>query len=265
MSQTMTLDLPSSFSMSTTSRVAPRPNNDLPSLDFNFDDLRTKMAAFTVRFDDFIERGRERVLEERNHFRAEFAQTQDRQATARRQIAALEAASADHDALLASQAAETQEMEATIGTLTSTRDAHAANVASLKSKLAHLQSLVAARKSKDAADAERLAGQRKLDEAELAVWEECLGMKVEGTGVDDRLRFVFVGLGADKVGSVAVEAHFVLDVSNVAGYAVLACDPELDQEKVARISQRLSEGDGEDLAGFLKGMRELFVEEIHRR
>lgn len=48
----------------------------LPSINFGFDDLRERMAQFTARFDDFIDRGRKRVLEERNHFRANMAEVQ---------------------------------------------------------------------------------------------------------------------------------------------------------------------------------------------
>lgn len=48
--------------------------DSLPSADFCFNDLRERMAQFTVRFDDFIERGRKRVLEERNVFRMNVAE-----------------------------------------------------------------------------------------------------------------------------------------------------------------------------------------------
>lgn len=46
----------------------------LPTVDFGFADLRERMQQFTVRFDDFIERGRKRVLEERNAFRLNVAE-----------------------------------------------------------------------------------------------------------------------------------------------------------------------------------------------
>lgn len=46
----------------------------LPSIDFGFNDLRERMAQFTVRFDEFIEKGRKRVLEERNAFRMNVAE-----------------------------------------------------------------------------------------------------------------------------------------------------------------------------------------------
>lgn len=50
------------------------PLTQLPSVDLNFEDLRQRMAAFTAKFDAFIERGRKRVLEERNGFRARLGE-----------------------------------------------------------------------------------------------------------------------------------------------------------------------------------------------
>jgi len=50
------------------------PLTQLPTVDFNFDDLRRRMADFTVKFDAFIERGRKRVLEERNEFRGRLGE-----------------------------------------------------------------------------------------------------------------------------------------------------------------------------------------------
>ncbi len=43
--------------------------DSLPSINFGFEELRERMARFTAKFDDFIEIGRKRVLEERNQFR----------------------------------------------------------------------------------------------------------------------------------------------------------------------------------------------------
>lgn len=52
---------------------APSMADTLPVVDFNFSDLRERMQQFTQRFDDWIERGRRRVLEERNTFRINLA------------------------------------------------------------------------------------------------------------------------------------------------------------------------------------------------
>ena len=50
--------------------------DSLPSINFGFDDLRDRMARFTDKFDDFIAKGRKRVLEERNQFRINVAELQ---------------------------------------------------------------------------------------------------------------------------------------------------------------------------------------------
>ena len=48
--------------------------SSLPKTNFGFDELRERMANFTEKFDDFIVKGRIRVLEERNHFRINVAE-----------------------------------------------------------------------------------------------------------------------------------------------------------------------------------------------
>ena len=57
---------------------APSMADSLPSIDFGFNDLRERMAQFTMRFDEFIDRGRKRVLEERNAFRVNVAELEGR-------------------------------------------------------------------------------------------------------------------------------------------------------------------------------------------
>jgi kinetochore protein Spc25 len=53
-------------SLSTTMRAsshdAPSMADQLPPINFGFDDLRSRMNQFTARFDAFIENGRRRVL-----------------------------------------------------------------------------------------------------------------------------------------------------------------------------------------------------------
>lgn len=71
---TSVLDPRSSTSRQT--MAAPSVADSLPSINFGFDDLRDRMAKFTARFDDFIEKGRKRVLEERNQFAVTVAELQ---------------------------------------------------------------------------------------------------------------------------------------------------------------------------------------------
>jgi len=53
---------------------APSMADSLPNINFGFDELRDRMAKFTIKFDTFIEQGRKRVLEERNQFRMNVAE-----------------------------------------------------------------------------------------------------------------------------------------------------------------------------------------------
>ena len=53
---------------------APSMADSLPNINFGFEDLRSRMAQFTARFDAFIEKGRKQVLEERNQFRISVAE-----------------------------------------------------------------------------------------------------------------------------------------------------------------------------------------------
>jgi kinetochore protein Spc25 len=56
------------------STAAPSLVDQLPNIGFGFEELRNRMAQFTVKFDSFIERGRKQVLEERNQFRINLAE-----------------------------------------------------------------------------------------------------------------------------------------------------------------------------------------------
>lgn len=75
-------------SLSTTMRVAshdaPSMASQLPSVNFGFEDLRSRMNLFTARFDAFIENGRRRVLEERNQFRMNVTELHGMTTIARR-------------------------------------------------------------------------------------------------------------------------------------------------------------------------------------
>lgn len=80
---TMTTFEPSlSASMRASPHDAPSMADQLPTINFGFDDLRSRMNQFTARFDDFIEKGRRRVLEERNQFRMNVAEVQGTTCTA---------------------------------------------------------------------------------------------------------------------------------------------------------------------------------------
>lgn len=151
-------------------------------------------------------------------------------------------------------------MHTAITSLTKTRDAHAAHITTLQTRLRAQKAALARSKATQRERSDFMTRQQALDGEELRFWEEGLGLRIEGTGGEDRVRFVFV-LGGSGGGERerTREAMFELDMSG-GRYNVVAARPALDGrgERVAELCRGMS--DGEDLGAFLKGMRGLLVE-----
>ena len=177
----------------------------------------------------------------------------DEQAATHRALAALAAKSAAHDTTLAAHAAEAAEMHAAIDALASTRDARAAETDKLRAGVATVRAQVHARRTAQREHAAALGQMRAGDAPELERWERALGMRVEAAGLADRVRFVFNVSGA--------EARCELDMAGM-GWEVVRCDPPVEKERVRRLVGEMRAGDEEDLGGFLKAMRGLFLDEI---
>ncbi|KAK0809719.1 kinetochore-associated Ndc80 complex subunit spc25 [Friedmanniomyces endolithicus] len=255
-----TLITPSRFSSSLSVSQAqyganvPSMADTLPSIDFGFNDLRERMAQFTVRFDDFIARGQKRVLDERNAFRMSVAELEESQRHKEHSILALEAQSTAHAHTLAKEAAETAEMHAAIHTLTTQKDAHLTRRDALKTEIADVQTLIKVKREAQTAHQRSLDAQARHNIPELRFWEHCLGLRIEGTGVEDCLRFVFLEVDGREAGR---ECWFELLMGG-REYEVGATKPKLVREEVDEMQERLNEG--REQGGFLKGMRGLFVQ-----
>ncbi|KAF2767991.1 hypothetical protein EJ03DRAFT_275108 [Teratosphaeria nubilosa] len=226
--------------------------DQLPSIDFGFDNLRERMKQFTARFDEFIERGRKRVLDERNAFRMRVAELEDSAHRRKQAIAALESKSSSHAQTLAKEAVETEEMHEAIRSLTLQKEEHISHADELKAEIARVQAAIKQRREAQAAHQRSLDAQARHNVPELKFWEHCLGLRIEGTGIEDRLRFVYVCVD-DKESDA--ECWFDLDMGG-RDYEVASTEPRLDQEAVEEMQSTLNET--RELGGFLKGMRALF-------
>ncbi|ORY09602.1 chromosome segregation protein Spc25-domain-containing protein [Clohesyomyces aquaticus] len=238
------------------SHDAPSMADQLPSINFGFDDLRSRMNQFTARFDDFIEKGRKRVLEERNQFRMNVGEIQEDQRMKKRDIEILTLKQTQHSQTLAKESAETSEMHAAISTLTVQRDERLAHRDALKSQMSEVQKAISARREAQLKHRRYLDGQSRYNEPELEFWESYLGLRIEGLGKEDRLKFAYTNVCEREWER---EAWFELDTSE-REYKVLEYRPKVEREEVDRVLERLNET--RDLAAFLKGMRELFVEAL---
>lgn len=88
---------------------------------------------------------------------------------------------------------------------------------------------------------------------ELRFWEHCLGLRIEGTGVDDQLRFVYACVDEREPEK---EVWFELNMSG-RDFEVVDTKPRLEKESVEEVQNRLH--DTKELGAFLKSMRNLFL------
>lgn len=274
---------PSRFGMShsggatayATAANAPSMADTLPVVDFNFNDLRERMAQFTVRFDEFIERGRKRVLEERNAFRMNIADLAgkkqddctsqgravidtllDQQRHRKQAITELESKTSNHAHTLAKEAQETDEMHDAIRSLRAQKEEHVARRDQVKAEIASVQAAIRQRREAQAAHQRSLDAQARHNVPELRFWETCLGMRMEGTGIDDCLKFVFVCIDERDAER---ECWFELKIGG-REYEVASTKPRLNRDEVDATQDALNES--KELGPFLKAMRALFVETI---
>ncbi|KAL2399775.1 putative kinetochore protein SPC25 [Exophiala dermatitidis] len=251
------------------SHHAPMPYSDdpltqLPAMDFKFDDLRKRMAEFTVKFDAFIERGRKRVLEERNEFRARLGELHEEQRSATTQIASLQSTLSTHNHVLAREQAEKNEMHAQISKL----EAHQANQAAsrdrLKNAIAQTQRQIEVKLAAQREYAAKMDKQSRLNGPELNFWETFLGCRIEGSGDENKVRIVFMfpPLKGGNNGGAADEREAVFELqvpaTSTGKYSVVYMKPRLDSAKVEKVVDRLNET--REIATLLKGMRALFAD-----
>ena len=174
----------------------------------------------------------------------------------KRDIEILELKQSQHDQTLAKETAETAEMHTTIALLTSQRDERLAQRDTLQREVAEVQKAITARREAQLKHRRYLDGQARYNEPELDFWENYLGLRIDGAGQSDRLRFVYSNMDERAWDR---EAWFELDTSD-REYKVLQCRPSIDTEEVERVVDKLNET--RDLGLFLKGMRELFVRNL---
>lgn len=249
----------------------------LPSINFGFDHLRERMAQFTARFDEFIERGRKRVLDERNHFRLNMAELQGKHHTSHRhrihsvpvntiiesqrarnrELEDIQNQSLAHQDRVEREAQEQEEMYQAINHLNLQREEHQSHRDHLRAQIAQLQKSIHARRQAQQQHQRQLDNQARHNLPELQFWETHLCMRIEGSDDADRLKFTFTHIAERDWDR---ECCFDLDMA-AREYTILSTEPKLEHEAVDAVLERLIET--RDLSTFLKGMRCLFVDALN--
>ena len=143
-------------------------------------------------------------------------------------------------------------MHDAIAAITSQRDAHASHRQRIREDIANVKKQIAARKAAQVSHAQALDKQSLLNTPELSFWENYLGMRIEGAGRVDRLKFVFSNLDERDWKR---EAWFELDTEK-KDYKIITCEPQIDEAELEAHVEQLN--DSRDLGLFLKGIRQSF-------
>ncbi|KAF4308334.1 putative kinetochore protein spc25 protein [Botryosphaeria dothidea] len=232
---------------------APSMADSLPSVNFGFDDLRHRMAAFQSRFDEFIEQGRKRVMEERNQFRMNITEMKEDQRHKEREIEILTLKSTTHKQTIAKEAQETTEMHNAIAALTSRRDEQLARRDVLKAQIADVQSQLAAKREAQRAHARYLNSHTRVNNPEIDFWENYLCMQVDGAGLENRLKFTFTHIDDHDWDRAAW-----FEVDTTSAVRIISMKPKLEADAIEAALDLVNVQ--KDFAGFFKRMRELFIE-----
>ncbi|RKF64105.1 putative kinetochore protein spc25 [Erysiphe neolycopersici] len=230
--------------------------DSLPGINFQFDELRNRMAKFTMKFNNFIEQGRKQVLEERNRFRLTVAELKEDQRMKKRDIEILVQKTSTHEKMVAKEIVETEEMNLAISSLTVQRDAQLAAKEALLQQISETQKQVDEKLASQRAHARHLDTQARFNLPELDIWTSNLCLEIDGASQNDRLKFTFTHVDDQDW---AREACFELDFSK-RDYEITYCKPKLKIEDVDKVLDKLNES--RDLRVLLKGIRELFVEAL---
>lgn len=147
-------------------------------------------------------------------------------------------------------------MHEAIRSLTAQKEEHVARRDQIKTEIAAVQSSIRQKREAQAAHQRTLDEQARHNVPELRFWENCLSMRIEATGVDDRLRFVFLCIDERDAER---ECWFDFHIGR-KDYTVVSTKPRLDKDDVESVQERLNET--QELGGFLKGMRMLFASTV---
>ncbi|KAL9108831.1 MAG: hypothetical protein Q9227_006488 [Pyrenula ochraceoflavens] len=250
--------------------------NTLPSIDFGFDDLKSRMAAFTHKFDAFIEKSRRQVLDDRNTFRARMGELREEQTHSLHSLRALQSTHRTQQSLLATQSAELADLHSTISTISSRRDTLASARERTKARIEDAKRQIERKLELQREYARKFDGMKGRDGPEVGFWEEVLGLRIESAGWDGGVRVGFWNLVTGKSGGqqggsggkgmeAGGEAWFELDCGRE--YRLGEVRPKLrgeGEEGEARDALRRLNEDGE-IGPFLKRMRGVLVDVVGRR
>ncbi|OLL22310.1 Kinetochore protein spc25 [Neolecta irregularis DAH-3] len=226
--------------------------SSLPKMNVAFDDLKAKMAKFTIEFDDFVKEGRERILLERNGFAKTASEDREKEKGLRKQIEGIRHKEREtQQVAIAKEREEVEEAEKTNAALHRKKEEMIERKQILTVQIEEGKIGIQKKREFRTAERQTLACQSSKNTPELEFWEDHLGMKILGLK-DDFLQIVFTHINEHDWQR---EYYVTLDLSE-RNYQVPECKPLLNQ--LAALVDRLNET--RDFPDFLKRVRKGFKE-----
>ncbi|KAL0638518.1 kinetochore-associated Ndc80 complex subunit spc25 [Maublancomyces gigas] len=227
----------------------------LPHVNFGFDELKDRMARFTVNFDEFVEKSRNRILEERNEFAKNVVEDKDTQRMLRKEIDLYKHKEEAVTEAVAKEEQEATEAEQVIAEMARKRQSKQEQRAHLLVQIEETKEAVQKKREIRAAERSALSSQASRNAPELLFWEDYLGMRIEGAGVPDHLKIIYTHIiDSDWM----KQFHFIINMVT-RDYEVIQCRPKLDRGNVSVVVDKLNET--RDFGLFLKEMRSLFKDQ----
>jgi len=185
-----------------------------------------------------------------------LTESPESQRARKREIETIQNKSVQHQSGVEKEEQEQEEMHEAIRELGARRGDHLSRRDELKGQIAEVQQAIDKRRRAQKQHQARLDSQAAKNGPELRFWESSLCLRIEGTGVDDQLRFAYT-----HVDEKDWDRQCIFDLSmEKTDYEVLDTRPSLDRDSVQEVLDSLNET--RDLAVFLKSMRTLFGEAV---
>lgn len=177
--------------------------------------------------------------------------------TIQRDIEIINLKSQSHKQTLQKEAAEATEMYTAISSITSERDSRLAKHDRVRQQIAETRKSIGQRVEAQKAHAKHLDAQSRLDNPELAFWQNTLSLRIEGAGREDRLKFIYTYISAKDWEN---EAWFELGIAS-GNYEIFQTEPKLDRDALEREVNLVNEN--RNLGAFLKRVRKLFADTMN--
>lgn len=220
----------------------------------NFESVKRRMETFQARFDEYISRDRQEVLDARNEFTKSISEHKETQKALLAEIDELRQKEVDLSKARAKDQKELEESRSAIATYSSKREEMVEANRQLQEQISAARQQIQELRDEQMKQKQSLNTQTSLNGPELEFWERTLGLRIEGAD-EDFIKFVFTQIDPNDGDS---EYSVKLDLRE-HDYAVSETVPDVDQAELNKALASLNES--RRLNVFLRDVRRLFKQQ----